>query len=638
MEPMISITIARMWHRVRRWSAWFLQGRYLLLARLLGMEPEPGATGKRGTVFIEIDGLGHDHLRSALRQGYMPFLRDLLDRDLYQRYRWRCGLVADTPAAQSGLLYGTTDGIVGFYWFDRATQKRIVGANPVHMRREERRLAATHRGLLAGGSSYASIISGGARWNVLTIAGTSAHWYRPGQALLRSLIILLLNPGKVLRFLFDAAWEMVQEIEDTVWSLLKRHRRFGIDAFPFIRLLLNILPREIVATGTRLDMLRGVPVIYSCFIGYDILGHRSGPTSRTALRSLRGIDSAIGKIFEARQRCERQYDIVVLSDHGMTPARPFAQAFGESLEDWVTRWWNTKSRYPSPQQARWITRRRLPRQGAGWLNTWGRIGAMILELGSAGAIKLGERFFVDPEELQTRPHVLVVPCGSLAQIWVRGFERRLYRTEIEQLAPGFLAALAAQEGIALVITREESALTVVGREGSLRLRLPSNDAAGLRSLWQLPLDDLILSQEGANPLLRYEEPAVVLRQLISFARMEACGDIICLADIWRPAQRRGRDAEVHTYAFEQQAGCHAAVGGDQSYPFLLLPSHLTFDPETVGEAVHVHRVLAGIVDPSRRQEPVAPIATTPAPAGVERNGAAVAPSLSPAERFRDGGG
>ena len=59
--------------------------------------------------------------------------------------------------------------------------------------------------------------------------------------------------------------------------------------FPFIRLLLNILPREIVATGTRLDMLRGVPVIYSCFIGYDILGHRSGPTARTALRSLRGL-------------------------------------------------------------------------------------------------------------------------------------------------------------------------------------------------------------------------------------------------------------------------------------------------------------------------------------------------------------
>ena len=639
---MISSRIARAWHHVRRWSAWFLQGRYLLVARLLGMHPDPGAAGKRGTVFVEIDGLGHDHLRSALRQGYMPFLRDLLDRDLYRRYRWRCGLVADTPAAQSGLLYGTTDGIVGFYWFDRATQQRIVGANPVHMRREERRLAATHRGLLSGGSSYASIISGGARWNVLTIAGTSAHWYRPGQALLRSLIILLLNPGKVLRFLLDAVWEIVQEIEDSVWSVVKRHRRFGIDAFPFIRLLLNILPREIVATGTRLDMLRGVPVIYSCFIGYDIIGHRSGPTSRTALRSLRGIDSAIGKIFEARQRCERQYDIVVLSDHGMTPARPFAQAFGESLEDWVTRWWTTKSRYPSPQQAQWIARR-VRRQGTGWLNTWGRIGAMILELGSAGAIKLGERFFVDPEELRSRPHVLVVPCGSLAQIWVRGFERRLYRSEIEQLAPGFLAALVAQQGIALVITREAAALSVVGREGSLRLRLPPNDDAGLRSIWQLPLDDLVLSREGANPLLRYEEPAIVLRQLISFARMEACGDIICLADIWRPVGRGGAtdDAgmpEVHTYAFEQQAGCHAAVGGDQSYPFILLPKHLTFDPETVGEAVHIHHVLAGIVDPSRRREPVVSIPSPSDPARVDRNGAAGAGSLPSTERFRDRGG
>ncbi|MAG36352.1 MAG: hypothetical protein CL878_08920 [Dehalococcoidia bacterium] len=625
---MLSSRIALFWHRILHWSAWFLEGRYLLLARLLGMHPEPAAPGQRGTVFIEIDGLGHNHLRQALRQGYLPFLRGLLDRDLYRRYRWRCGLVADTPAAQSGLLYGSTDGIAGFYWFDRASQKRIVGSNPVHMRREERRLAATNRGLLSGGSSYASIISGGAHWNVLTIAGTSAHWYRPGQALLRSLIILLLNPGKVIRFFFDAGWEMVQELEDTVWSVLRRRRRLGLDAFPIIRVLLNILPREIVATGTRLDMLRGVPVIYSCFIGYDIIGHRSGPTSRTALRSLRGIDSAIGKIFETRQRCEREYDIVVLSDHGMTPAQPFTQAQGQSLEDWVTRWWTTKSHYPSRQQAQRIAQR-VHRQGTGWLNTWGRIGAMILELGSAGAIKLGERFFVDPGEVQAHPHVLVIPCGSLAQIWVRGFERRLYGTEIEQLAPGFLAALAAHQGIALVITRAEAALSVVGREGSLRLRLPPSDEAGTRSIWQAPLDDLILAQEGSNPLLRYEEPAIVLRQLISFARMEACGDIVCLADIWQPASRG--NSEVHTYTFEQQAGCHAAAGGDQSYPFILLPSHLTFDPETVGEAVHMHHVLAGIVDPSQRNGEVSPIPATTVFARAGRNGAAAGRSLPPTE-------
>ena len=71
---------------------------------------------------------------------------------------------------------------------------------------------------------------------------------------------------------------------------------------------------------------------------------------------------------------------------------------------------------------------------------------------------------------------------------------------------------------------------------------------------------------------------------------------------------------------------------------MLLPNHLTFDPETVGEAVHIHRVLAGIVDPSRRDEQVAPIATSLISEGVGRNGAAVAPALPPAERFRDHGG
>ena len=59
-----------------------------------------------------------------------------------------------------------------------------------------------------------------------------------------------------------------------------------------MRVLLNVLAREIVTAGTRVDMLRGVPVIYSCYIGYDVVGHHSGPVSRNSLRVLRGIDAA----------------------------------------------------------------------------------------------------------------------------------------------------------------------------------------------------------------------------------------------------------------------------------------------------------------------------------------------------------
>lgn len=594
-----------MWQRICSWSVWFFRDHYLLWASLLGFRSPPGVMSQRGTVFLEIDGLGHDHLRQALRQGHLPFLQKLLASDRYQCHRWRCGLVADTPASQSGLLYGTSDGIPGFYWFDRVSQKRVSGANPVHMRRQERLLAAKHRGLLEGGSSYASIISGGARWNVLTIAGTDSHWFGPGQALLRTLIILLLSPGKVLRFVFDAAWEILQDVSGSLWSVLRRRRGLDLDAFPLIRVLLNILPREIVSTGTRLDMLRGAPVIYSCFIGYDVIGHRCGPTSGAAWSSLRGIDSAIANIFETRSRCAREYDIVLLSDHGMTPSAGFIPASSGRLDEWVTRWWMRNATYPS-------TSLRQPAPGqstyksSGWLDIWGRFGTTLLEVVSAGVLKLGERVSTDRGDPNVYPQVVVISCGSMAQLWVRGFQRPLHAIDLEDLAPGFVTALAARKDVALVVTRDNAGIMVVGCEGRLRLRMPASNDAGTRLIWQAPLKDLILQQEGVNPLLRYEEPAIVLRQLISFLRMEACGDIVCLADIWRPAD--GKNSEVHTFSFEEQDGCHAAFGGDQAYPFILLPNKLKFRPETIGESSHMYPVLKGIVDPSMSTEQMLPIA------------------------------
>ena len=77
---------------------------------------------------VLVDGLGFGHLQKAMQRGYLPNLRRLIDRGEYRVYRWRCGLAADTPPIQSGLMYGRRDGIVGFYWWDRAEQRRIAAA------------------------------------------------------------------------------------------------------------------------------------------------------------------------------------------------------------------------------------------------------------------------------------------------------------------------------------------------------------------------------------------------------------------------------------------------------------------------------------------------------------------------------
>ena len=613
--------LERVFRRVYLAQNWFFRGRYLFLARLLGLEPMGDEASPTGTLFIEIDGLGHGNLQRAIELGYMPFTKRLLRGRGYALHRWRCGLAADTPPIQSGLMYGSSEGIVGFYWWDRKTQKRVVGANPYHMRAVQaelaKRSAAEGRpGLLEGGSSYSNIISGGAQYSILTIAGggisgASRHWFTPGEGLLRSLGIIFLNPGKVIRFFVDAAWELAQEMEDRVFVTAMDRPRILEGAFPIVRILLNVLAREIVTAGTRMDMLRGVPVIYSCYIGYDVLGHHSGPLSRNSLRVLRGIDGAIRKLFHTRLWTTRRYEVCLLSDHGMTPCQSVDEAFESDFDTWVSDWWRggaqatpsyrarrrqlrarfDRARTPGRRSIRSRIAGEVLRRNSGWMRTWGRIGAWTLELGSAGAIKLGERFLEDEASPAVAPRVTVINCGPLAQIWVKEVDRRLSFSQVEEMCPGFLEALVEHPAVELIVGKEGDEIVVRGSRGTAYLRPLEG---GPEKLAGAP-GDAILRIDGESPFADFEEPDVAALQIATFAAMDSVGDVICLAALFVPASLRdtppGSAGRTHVYTFEHQLGTHASIGGDQSYPFIILPSHVPFDGDSVYVASQMYPVL-----------------------------------------------
>ena len=607
--------------RIYQFQNWFFRGRYLLLARLLGLRPIGDAESPDATLFIEIDGLSHATLQRAVQLGYMPFTRRLLGRGGYRLHRWRCGVAADTPPIQSGLMYGTSEGVVGFYWWDRKTQRRVVGANPYHMRGvqaqlAERARAAGNSGLLEGGSSYSNIMSGGAEFSVLTIAGggisgASRHWFTPGQGLMRSLSILLLNPGKVARFLFDSAWELTQEMEDRVFVNATDRPRILEGAFPIVRILLNVLAREIITAGTRTDMLRGVPVIYTCYIGYDVLAHHSGPLSRNALRVLRGIDGAIRKLYMTRAWTERRYRLCLLSDHGMTPCQPVEEAFETPFDTWVGDWWRHGAQATPAYRGhrrrvrRWLRRRmrsdggswmghlagQVLRRNSGWLRTWGRIGAWTLELGSAGAIKLGEQFLEEDVSSAVTPRAAVINCGPLSQIWVKEVDRRLDLREIEEICPGFLDALVQHPAVAVVVGREDEKIVARSARGVAYLHLLPNGPDDLKGDLRSAVEHI----EGENPFDGFEEPDVAAAQVAGFASMDACGDVICLAALFTPQSLHdatpGAAGRTHVYAFESQLGTHASIGGDQSYPFVIFPSWFPFDGQPIISATQMYPVL-----------------------------------------------
>jgi hypothetical protein len=117
---------------------------------------------------------------------------------------------------------------------------------------------------------------------------------------------------------------------------------------------------------------------------------------------------------------------------------------------------------------------------------------------------------------------------------------------------------------------------------------------------------VVVRVEGEDPFAVFEEPNVAAAQVAAFASMDACGDVICLAALFRPMTLRdatpGAAGRRHIYSFENQLGTHASLGGDQAYPFLLLPAHIPFDGSHIVTASQLYPVLRAIVD---RQEPPA---------------------------------
>jgi hypothetical protein len=85
--------------------------------------------------------------------------------------------------------------------------------------------------------------------------------------------------------------------------------------------------------------------------------------------------------------------------------------------------------------------------------------------------------------------------------------------------------------------------------------------------------------EGADPLAAFGPNAAQhLRRSDGFAH---CPDIMINSTYWADTDE--------VAAFEELIGSHGGMGGEQSFPFVLSPTHLELPAGTVGpEAVHRH--------------------------------------------------
>ena len=77
-----------------------------------------------GFVFLEIDGLAHDVLRRALRDGNAPLLARWIHDDGYKLHGWETHWSSQTGACQAGLLHGDDHDMPAFRWWEKDHRPR----------------------------------------------------------------------------------------------------------------------------------------------------------------------------------------------------------------------------------------------------------------------------------------------------------------------------------------------------------------------------------------------------------------------------------------------------------------------------------------------------------------------------------
>src|SRR3954462_13735561 len=302
---------------------------YALKYRVFRRERRP-ADGRRGLIALQIDALAYEDLRRAMELGYCPTITKMVREEGYVLRRWFCGLPSATPYCQAGIFHGENDDIPAFRFYDKASRFVVTCNSPRGVQYIRDRIHTP--GALAGGSSYVNLLDGDAQTVAFTVATRTrmSVYRRLGGT--RMALLILLHPIRMARMLFQGAFEWHLEEWERARGELAGRVTHSEGNFPFIRILSNVVVRELQTMAILLDVYLGVPVIYSTFMQYDELAHHFGPSSKQALADLRRTDARIAEIWRMAQLAGgRGYDLVILSDHGMTPALSYRVQYGESL-------------------------------------------------------------------------------------------------------------------------------------------------------------------------------------------------------------------------------------------------------------------------------------------------------------------
>ena len=264
-------------------------------------------------------------------RGHVPTMARWLEQGTHRIVPWECDLSSQTGASQAGLLLGSNDDMPAFRWYEKESGRTVVSNHGKDAVELERRHSDGGGLLAAGGASRGNLFSGDAPH----CSATMSVLRDKQRSSAREYFAYFADPYGFTRTVALYLWDVLLELRAA-----RRQRRSGeehIDRgglYPWMRGAITVVMRDLNVATLLGDIVEGVPVVYSTFVGYDEVAHHSGieqpdaPCRPEAARRPARPTRARGRAGP------RPYHLVVLSDHGQTQGRPFRQRYGVELEGW----------------------------------------------------------------------------------------------------------------------------------------------------------------------------------------------------------------------------------------------------------------------------------------------------------------
>ena len=523
--------------------------------------PDPDVTG---ILFVQLDGVPFPVLQWGVMGGTLPTLSRWIRSGSHDFMEWTPTLPATTPASQMGILHGTTAGIPAFRWVDRATGRVFVANKPADAVDIEA-LHSNGLGLLAdGGVSVSNLFSGDAPTTFATMSRVGAlRGDRDGR---RRFNAFLMSPDGFMRGVVRTTSELVRERTQARRQIRQDMRPRVHRGWDFAgeRGALNGVMRDFNTVMVGQALASGARSIYVDYVDYDAVAHHAGIMRPESLDALVGLDTLLGQLEKVAAEAKRDYRIVVLSDHGQSQGEVFADRYGESLSELVSRLAGTT-----------VAGTEVNTEGSA------RVGVLTDEQPAlvASALRAGSADTVEQASAeesvaqdvvtassgaaggaQDQP-MIVFGSGNLGLVYASGEKHRLTRAEIEARWPALLPGLTGHEGVSFAVVETAEGPVAIGPSGEHRLR-----------------DGVVT---GTDPLIPFRPEAAAF--LLRASSMPEAPDI-AVNSLLDPVT-----GEVA--AFEGLVGCHGGLGGWQDRAMLVWPSDLPRPPEQLVGADAVHRQL-----------------------------------------------